>query len=94
MTEAYFAAYDSGDAEAIAAMIDFYGGAGTFASWPPRVRAYAVQTTAVNILDWGNAMVSRCRQQRWPQSKSQPSCLGAEQVIRRRNAPTGSSLSA
>jgi pimeloyl-ACP methyl ester carboxylesterase len=55
MTEAYFAAYESGDAEAIAAMIDFYGGAGTFASWPPRVRAYAIQTTAVNILDWRSA---------------------------------------
>jgi hypothetical protein len=36
-------------------MIDFYGGADTFASWPPRVRAYAVQTTAVNILDWASA---------------------------------------
>ena len=35
--------------------IDFYGGAGTFASWPPRVRAYAVETTAVNILDWSSA---------------------------------------
>jgi pimeloyl-ACP methyl ester carboxylesterase len=55
MTEAYFAAYESGNAEAIAAMIDFYGGAGTFASWPPRVRAYAVETTAVNILDWASA---------------------------------------
>jgi pimeloyl-ACP methyl ester carboxylesterase len=36
-------------------MIDFYGGAGTFASWPPRVRAYAVETTSVNILDWASA---------------------------------------
>lgn len=33
-------------------MIDFYGGAGTFASWPPRLRAYAVETTHVNIMDW------------------------------------------
>jgi pimeloyl-ACP methyl ester carboxylesterase len=55
MTEDYFAAFAGGDAEAIAAMIDFYGGAGTFASWPPRVRAYAVATTAVNILDWASA---------------------------------------
>jgi len=52
MTERYFTAYANGDAEAIATMIDFYGGASTFASWPPRVRAYAVETTAVNILDW------------------------------------------
>jgi pimeloyl-ACP methyl ester carboxylesterase len=55
MTEGYFAAFAGGNAEAIAAMIDFYGGAGTYASWPPRVRAYAVETTAVNILDWASA---------------------------------------
>jgi pimeloyl-ACP methyl ester carboxylesterase len=55
MTERYFAEFASGNAEAIATMIDFYGGAGTFASWPPRVRAYAVQTTPTNILDWASA---------------------------------------
>jgi len=55
MTDAYFAAFDGGNAEAIAAMIDFYGGAGTYASWPPRVRSYAVETTPVNILDWASA---------------------------------------
>jgi pimeloyl-ACP methyl ester carboxylesterase len=55
MTGAYFAAFDGGNAEAIAAMIDFYGGAGTYASWPLRVRAYAVETTPVNILDWASA---------------------------------------
>lgn len=32
MTGIYFSAFASGNAEAIAAMIDFYGGAGTFAS--------------------------------------------------------------
>ena len=55
MTEAYFNAFDGGNVEAIAAMIDFYGGAGTYASWPSRVRAYAVETTPVNILDWASA---------------------------------------
>jgi len=55
MTDAYFAAFEGGDAEAIGAMIDFYGGVGTFAALPPRVRAYAVETTAVNILDWASA---------------------------------------
>jgi pimeloyl-ACP methyl ester carboxylesterase len=55
MTERYFVAHAAGDAQAIAAMIDFYGGAGTFASWPARVRDYAVATTAVNILDWASA---------------------------------------
>jgi pimeloyl-ACP methyl ester carboxylesterase len=55
MTDAYFSDFAAGNAEAIAAMIDFYGGAGTFAAWPPRVRAYAVQTTPVNLLDWASA---------------------------------------
>src|SRR5262249_32187259 len=35
MTEAYVAAFNGGERHAIATMIDFYGGAGTFASWPP-----------------------------------------------------------
>jgi pimeloyl-ACP methyl ester carboxylesterase len=55
MTEAYFADFEDGNPEAIAAMIDFYGGAGTWASWPPRVRAYAIETTPVNIRDWASA---------------------------------------
>lgn len=55
MTDIYFAAFEDGNAEAVEIMIDFYGGAGTFASWPPRVRAYAVATTPVNILDWASA---------------------------------------
>jgi len=55
MTEAYFASFAAGNLEAIADMIDFYGGAGTFASWPQRVRGYAVETTPVNILDWASA---------------------------------------
>jgi pimeloyl-ACP methyl ester carboxylesterase len=54
MTEAYCAAFRAGDREAIATMIDFYGGPGTFAAWPERVRAYAIETTAVNILDWAS----------------------------------------
>jgi pimeloyl-ACP methyl ester carboxylesterase len=55
MTKAYFSAFGEGNPEAIATMIDFYGGAGTFASWPPRARAYAMETTSVNILDWASA---------------------------------------
>jgi pimeloyl-ACP methyl ester carboxylesterase len=55
MTDTYFAAFNGGNLEAIAAMIDFYGGAGTFTSWPSRVRAYALETTPVNILDWASA---------------------------------------
>lgn len=55
MTAAYFIDFENGNKEAIASMIDFYGGAGTYASWPPRVRSYAAETTPVNILDWASA---------------------------------------
>jgi pimeloyl-ACP methyl ester carboxylesterase len=55
MTARYFAAFKDGNAEAIEVLIDFFAGAGTFASWPPRVRAYAMATTPVNILDWETA---------------------------------------
>ena len=54
MTDAYVDAFCGGDPAAIATMIDFYGGSGTFAAWPPRVRAYALETTPVNILDWAS----------------------------------------
>ena len=55
MSEAYSSAYQAGDNAAIEQMIDFYGGAGTFAGWPQRVRDYASQTTSVNLLDWTSA---------------------------------------
>jgi pimeloyl-ACP methyl ester carboxylesterase len=55
MTDAYFAAFHAGENAAIERMIDFYGGAGTFAGWPQRVRDYAVETTPVNLLDWASA---------------------------------------
>lgn len=55
MTDAYFTAWRMGDREAIRTMIDFYGGEGTYASWPERVRGYAVETTPVNMLDWAGA---------------------------------------
>lgn len=59
MTSAYIDDYASGNAEAIASMIDFYGGAGTFKSWPPAVRDYAVKTTPTNIFDWESAYAFR-----------------------------------
>jgi pimeloyl-ACP methyl ester carboxylesterase len=55
MNETYFTAFARGEQDAVASMIDFYGGAGTYASWPARVRAYVEETTAVNILDWASA---------------------------------------
>jgi pimeloyl-ACP methyl ester carboxylesterase len=55
MTDIYFSLFHGGDRNAIQQMIDFYGGAGTFAGWPQRVRDYAAETAAVNILDWASA---------------------------------------
>jgi pimeloyl-ACP methyl ester carboxylesterase len=55
MTGGYFAAVQAGKRDAIAQMIDFYGGAGTFESWPQRVRDYAIDTTSVNLRDWASA---------------------------------------
>ena len=55
MTDQYFAAFKAGQADAIGLMIDFYGGAGAFASWPQKVRNYAMETTAVNLIDWVSA---------------------------------------
>jgi pimeloyl-ACP methyl ester carboxylesterase len=54
MTDIYFSMFQAGDRNAIQQMIDFYGGAGTFAGWPQRVRDYAIETTAANILDWAS----------------------------------------
>jgi pimeloyl-ACP methyl ester carboxylesterase len=55
MTDIYFSMFHAGDPNAIQQMVDFYGGTGTFAGWPQRVRDYATATTAVNILDWSSA---------------------------------------
>jgi pimeloyl-ACP methyl ester carboxylesterase len=55
MSDAYFAAFENGEPEAVERMIDFYGGAGCFAALPARVRAYAMATTATNIMDWVSA---------------------------------------
>jgi pimeloyl-ACP methyl ester carboxylesterase len=55
MTDIYFSMFQADDRNAIQQMIDFYGGAGTFAGWPRRVRDYAIETTATNVLDWASA---------------------------------------
>jgi pimeloyl-ACP methyl ester carboxylesterase len=55
MTDAYFDDFSCGNPEAVGRMIDFYGGRGTFASWPEAVRDHVSQTTPTNILDWQTA---------------------------------------
>lgn len=52
MSAAYFAEFDAGVVDAIARMVDFYGGAGCWAAWPQKLRDYAIATTPANILDW------------------------------------------
>jgi pimeloyl-ACP methyl ester carboxylesterase len=54
MTDIYFSMFQAGDRNAIQQMVDFYGGPGTCAGWPQRVRDYAIATTATNILDWAS----------------------------------------
>lgn len=52
MSDAYILAYRNGDPEAARHVIDFWTGEGAFAKLPPKMREYAVQTTAANIIDW------------------------------------------
>lgn len=55
MTDVYFAEFEVGRPDAARHVIDFYGGAGTFDAFPPKVRDYVVATTASNIRDWTSA---------------------------------------
>lgn len=55
MTDAYFEAWQAGEAMAARRVIDFYGGDGTFDAMPLRLRDFVVQTTAANVLDWLSA---------------------------------------
>lgn len=54
MTGRYFADFARGDPAAARHVIDFYGGAGTFDSMPPKVQSYVVATTGVNVRDWSS----------------------------------------
>src|SRR5882757_7105721 len=55
MTAAYFDAFDAGKTNAIERMIDFYGGAGTFAAWPQRVRDNPGQPAGLGQRLWFSA---------------------------------------
>ncbi len=76
MSDAYFAVFERGQPIAVEMMIDFYGGAGSFASLPARVRAYAVATTATNILDWESAYGFPLTAELWPMSSFPPVLAG------------------
>ena len=55
MSDRYHTAFAAGNAEAIAAMIDFYGGLGTFASLAAAGARLCRRDHAGNILDWSSA---------------------------------------
>jgi len=46
------AAVRSGERDAPARIIDFWGGAGAFAAMPPAVQDYCRATAPINVLDW------------------------------------------
>ena len=52
MSDAYSEAFAAGEPDAVARVVDFYSGAGSFASFPARVREYLVAHTQSNVLDW------------------------------------------
>jgi pimeloyl-ACP methyl ester carboxylesterase len=54
MTRDYFAEFEAGRPEAARHVIDFYGGKGTFAALPGKVRDYVIRTTPANIRDWSS----------------------------------------
>ncbi len=54
MTAQYFAEFEAGRTDAARHVIDFYGGQGTFATLPQKVRDYIVKTTPSNIRDWSS----------------------------------------
>ncbi len=54
MTRDYFAEFEAGRTDAARHVIDFYGGEGTFAAFPAKVRDYVIKTTPVNIRDWSS----------------------------------------
>lgn len=54
MTQDYFAEFEAGRSDAARHVIDFYGGEGTFAAFPAKVRDYVMKTTPANIRDWSS----------------------------------------
>lgn len=55
MSQAFEAAHHDGERDAAARIIDFWGGAGSFAAMPEVVQDYCRATAATNVLDWRTA---------------------------------------
>lgn len=52
MTDRYMTEWQGGNQQAVRHVIDFYGEAGTFDSYPPAVQEKLISQTPTNILDW------------------------------------------
>ena len=52
MAEGFVRAVAAGERDAAARVIDFWGGAGSFAAMPEPVQEYCRQTTRSNVFDW------------------------------------------
>jgi pimeloyl-ACP methyl ester carboxylesterase len=55
MSAAFEQAYNDGERDAAGRIIDFWGGAGSFAAMPEPVQDYCRSTTFANVLDWRTA---------------------------------------
>ena len=55
MTHRYMTEWEGGNQQAVRHVIDFYGEAGTFDSYPPMVQEKLINQTPTNILDWRTA---------------------------------------
>jgi pimeloyl-ACP methyl ester carboxylesterase len=55
MSAAFEQAHNDGERDAAGRIIDFWGGAGSFAAMPEPVRDYCRATTFANVLDWRTA---------------------------------------
>lgn len=55
MSAAFEAAHNDGERDAAGRIIDFWGGAGSFATMPEPVRDYCRATAFANVLDWRTA---------------------------------------
>ena len=54
MADAYVRSCDDGKLLAARSIIDFYGGDGSFDTFPAQTRDYIVATTPTNLLDWSS----------------------------------------
>ena len=61
MSRAFEQAYHDGERDAAGRIIDFWGGAGSFAAMPPAVQDYCRATVYANVLDWRTAFAFEAR---------------------------------